>query len=126
MTKFEWTPKREKAAVALAAGYTQREAAEQAGVARATVQRWLLEMEFSAEVDRLSIMTDIAARAERLRIAKRMIRQLQERPIPTEKDLLDWLKYVQSETDGVTLGLTDLLVEFQGQDEAFIGVSPEA
>lgn len=36
MTKFEWTPKREKAAIALAAGYTQREAAEQAGVARAT------------------------------------------------------------------------------------------
>jgi hypothetical protein len=40
--------------------------------------------------------------AERLRIAQKVIRQKVEKElIETEKDLLDWLKFAQGETDGV-------------------------
>ena len=62
-------------------------------------------MEFSAEVDRLSLMVDIAGRAERLRIAMRLVRA---KGYQSDRDLLDWLKYAQSETDGVKLDLTKL------------------
>lgn len=64
-------------------------------------------MEFSAEVDRLSLMVGIASRAERLRIAKRVIRQMvrDDNYVWTEKDLLDWLKFAQGETDGVKLDM---------------------
>ena len=73
MTGFKWKDKNSKAAIALSLGYTVEEAAEQAGVKPRTIYRWKESPEFSEEVDRLSLMTDIAGRAERLRIAKRMI-----------------------------------------------------
>lgn len=112
---FTWTATREKAAIALANGYTQKEAAEIAEVTDRSIRNWLAEPEFIEEVDRLSLMTDIAARAERLRIAKRIIRQLQDSLVPTEKDLLDWLKYAQSETDGASIGLTALITTVTGE-----------
>ncbi len=115
VSTFEWTPKREKAAIALANGHTQKESADIAEVNEKTIRRWLAEPEFIEEVDRLSLMTDIAARAERLRIAKRIIRQLQDSLVPTEKDLLDWLKYAQSETDGASIGLTALITTVTGE-----------
>lgn len=105
MSGFRWSRKREKAAIALAQGYTIAEVAEQVGVAERTVYRWKERLEFSSEVDRLSLMVDIAGRAERLRIAMRMIRKKGDE---TNRDLLDWLKYAQSETDGVRLDLTSL------------------
>ncbi len=83
VSTFDWTPKREKAAIALANGHTQKEIADSAEVNEKTIRRWLAEPEFIEEVDRLSLMTDIAARAERLRIAKRIIRQLQDSLVPT-------------------------------------------
>lgn len=94
----------------LAEGYTQAEAAQAAKVAERTVQRWVADPEFSAEVDRLTHMVGIAMRAERLRIAMRAVRQKTKGGIMvTEKDLLDWLKYAQGETDGVKLDLAALL-----------------
>lgn len=110
MSVFKWTEKATRAALALAAGKTRKEAAEEADVTDRTVYRWLDEPLFSEEVDRLSVMTDIASRAERLRIAKRVVRQMvkDDETIKTERDLLDWLKFAQSETDGVKLDLTAL------------------
>lgn len=102
---FKWTPARIKAAFALADGATQAVAAEEADVTDRTIRAWLSEPEFSAEVDRLTLMTGIATRAARLRVAKRIIERLAE---STEKDLLDWLKFAQSETDGVKLDLAKL------------------
>lgn len=95
----------------LAKGYTRAEAAENAGVTDRTVYRWLDEPEFNQEVDRLTHMIGIASRAERLRIANRVIRQYVKdgTDIKTDKDLLDWLKYSQGETDGVKLDLLGLL-----------------
>lgn len=94
----------------LAEGYTQAEAAAAANVAERTVQRWVADPEFSAEVDRLTHMTGIAMRAERLRIVMRVVREKTKGGVAiTEKDLLDWLKYAQGETDGVKLDLAALL-----------------
>lgn len=107
---FRWTPKANAAAVALAEGKQRREVAAAIGVGEATIYRWLSLTEFKTEVDRLSLMIDIASRAARLRIAMRAVRQKikSDGTIETEKDILDWLKFAQSETDGVKLDLTKL------------------
>jgi transposase len=102
MSAFQWTEKATNAALALADGRTQEEVADIAGVTDRTIRRWLALPEFGEEVDRLTLITGIARKAERLKIAKRMTRRLENF---TEKDLLDWLKYAQSETEGIRLGL---------------------
>jgi hypothetical protein len=64
------------------------------------------------EVDKLTLLTGIALRAERLRIAARAIRQKAPEDadrVKTSRDLLDWIKYAQSETDGVKLDIGALL-----------------
>lgn len=95
--------------MALSQGLTIAESAEQAGVAERTIYRWLDHPEFSAEVDRLTHMVNIASRAERLRLVMRVVRQkVRGEAIQTDKDLLDWLKFAQSETDGVKLDLLSL------------------
>lgn len=111
---FKWTAAKERAAFALADGATQVEAAAEAEVTDRTIRLWLQEPDFSAEVDRLTLMTGIATRAARLRQAKRVIAKL---GLTTDKDLLDWLKFAQSETDGVKLDLAKLAAAF-GADEA--------
>jgi hypothetical protein len=108
MSPFKWTPKRSDAAVLLAEGYTVDETAKEVEVSDRTIARWKTDLDFAAEVDRLSLMVGIANRAERLRLAKKIIRRLVEKQIPTQKDLLEWLKYAQGETDGVKLDLTAL------------------
>jgi transcriptional regulator with XRE-family HTH domain len=110
MVTFRWTKQREAAAIALADGQTQRAVAEALNIHENTVSRWMQVPEFSAEVDRLSLMMGIASRAERLRIAKRVVRERikDDGEIQTDKDLLDWLKFAQSETDGIKLDLTSL------------------
>ena len=111
MSDFQWTEKATRAALALAAGKTRLAAAEEADIADRTLYRWLNDPAFSAEVDRLSLMTDIASRAERLRIAKRAVRQAMadDGKLITKADVLDWLKFAQSETDGIKLDLAAIL-----------------
>ncbi len=123
MSGFQWTPKRTQAALALADGKTQRAVAEELGINPKTLWRWLQEPEFDIEVDRLSLMTNIASRAERLRIAKRIVAQRvrDDMEIHSDKDLLDWLKFAQGETDGVKLELTAFAASYppvaaRGQD----------
>jgi hypothetical protein len=64
------------------------------------------------------LMMEAASRAHRLRIVNRVIRQMvkDDEPVPTVKDLLDWLKYAQSETDGVKLDLMALRNAYESQD----------
>jgi transposase-like protein len=57
---LRWTARTNKAAVALASGKTRAEVAQDAGVDESTVYRWLTNEEFSADVDRLTLMVDIA------------------------------------------------------------------
>jgi hypothetical protein len=57
------------------------------------------------------MMTGIAMRSERIKITKRVVRQriMDTDLILSEKDILDWLKFAQSETDGIKLDLAALL-----------------
>src|SRR6185503_19343592 len=107
-TQFHWTSTRTKAALALAEGQSQQAVAEAIGVCRKTICNWLCVPEFAEEVDRLSCMIDISSRAERLRMAMRVVRQKvrADGSVETDKDVLDWLKYVQSETTGIRLGFS--------------------
>lgn len=114
---FDWTQKREIAALTLARGESRAAAAEAAGVSERSVYSWLNAPEFAEEVDRLTLMVDIASRAHRLRIANRVIRQFvrEGEAIPTGKDLLDWLKYAQGETDGVKLDMAALIDAYRSE-----------
>ena len=107
-TQFHWSAKRQKAALALAEGQSQQSVAEAIGVCRKTICNWLCVTEFAAEVDRLSCMIDVASRAERLRMAMRVVRQKirADGTVETYRDVLDWLKYAQSETTGIRLGFS--------------------
>jgi len=116
MALFKWTRRRETAALALAEGCTEKEAAERSGAGYRTVQRWHANPEFSAEVDRLSLMVGVASRAARLRIVQKVVHQkVREERVATEKDVLDWLKFAQSETDGAKL---DLAAIFEAMEAA--------
>src|SRR4030095_11626755 len=94
---FRWSKKAEAAALALANGATREDAADMAGIGIATLYRWLQVPTFADEVDRLSFITDLARKSQRVRMAKRVVRKIGD---TSKKDLLDWLKYVQSETEG--------------------------
>jgi hypothetical protein len=105
----------------LASGGSQDDAATEAGVSDRTIRNWLAESDFAAEVDRLSLMVGISSRAERLRLAMRVVKQKTAGSgIVTEKDLLDWLKFAQSETDGIKLDLTKLAA--LGEDDPLMAV----
>jgi hypothetical protein len=93
----------------LAEGQTQKQVAEAIDRSDRTIRKWLEEPAFSEEVDRLTLMMGVASRAERLRIAKRVVAQrVRDEHVESEKDLLDWLKFAQSETDGIKLDLAQL------------------
>jgi hypothetical protein len=120
--EFLWHAQRIKAAYLLSEGYTNREVAKEVGVAEMTIQRWKSHIAFSAEVDRLTIMTGIALRAERLRIVKQVVRQKikADGKVMTRQDILQWLKFAQSETDGAKLDLTALKDIFDNANDADI------
>jgi hypothetical protein len=121
---FRWTERSAKAAILLADGSTQKATAEAVGVTDRAVRLWLAHPEFGAEVDRLTLMMGIASRAERLRIAKRLVRQrVDNEHIESDKDLLDWLKFAQSETDGIKLDLAQLAA-FLGASAPLAGGGP--
>lgn len=110
MSNYVWNAEKSHAAILLAEGYTYKQVAAEIGKTEKTIYRWTLDMEFSVEVDRLSLMVGIASRAERLRLVKRVIRQksLSDTFLISDKDILDWLKFAQSETDGVKLDIASL------------------
>lgn len=100
ITRFGWTPKRTAAALALAQGLSREQVASDVGTTRKTIYNWLRNADFAAEVDRLSLMVGIAARAERMRMTMRVVRQkVKGETVETERDLLDWLRFAQSETN---------------------------
>ena len=102
---FEWNTLRSDVAMFLAQGHTWKETAAQYEISEMTISNWKRHPDFAAEVDRLSLMVDVAGRAYRLRMAMRVIR---DKGFVSERDLLDWLKFAQSETDGVKLDLARL------------------
>jgi len=107
--QFKWNKKRSEIAILLADGFTLAEIVEQTGVAKSTICRWKKNIDFQTEVDRLSLMVGMANKGERLRLAKKIIRKFIDKEHPTQKDLLEWVKYAQSETDGIKLDLAALI-----------------
>jgi transposase len=108
MSEFRWSRNREAAALSLANGDTIKEAADKANVAERTVYRWKDSPDFEAEVDRLTLQTGISKRAERLRIAMAVVKARTQTQYPqTRADLLEWLKFAQSETDGAKHRIED-------------------
>ena len=121
MSVFEWTSKKTEAVLLLAEGHTIEETALLVGVAERTIFRWKDDTTFSEELDRLSLESGIAKKAERLRIAKRIIRTKAQKEVPSKKDLLEWLKYVQTEMEGMRLdipGLDKIIVTLKSDDES--------
>jgi transposase-like protein len=110
MSAFRWTDKAAAVALTLADGATREQAAKAHDITERTVYRWLQNEEFAEEVDRLTLMTGIASRAERLRVAKRAIKQRIDDQGTTysKADLLDWLKFAQGETQGIKLDIASL------------------
>lgn len=115
VSPFEWEEPRYSVVIDLAQGFSAEETATKFGISPRTIYRWKNHPDFIAELDRLSLMVDIASRAERLRMAMRMVRQIGYK---TNKDLLEWLKYAQGETDGVKLDLTKLSAAFGADEES--------
>lgn len=93
---WEWTAPKWAAAEALALGYSTKYAAKKAGVSDRTVFRWKNHPEFKYQLDGMSLEMGMANRANRMRLANRVIRSRQGL---SGKDLLDWLKFAQSEGD---------------------------
>ena len=127
-TQFQWTSTRTKAALALAEGQSQQVVAEAIGVCRKTICNWLSVTAFAAEIDRLSCMIDISSRAERLRIAMRAVRQKvrADGTVETDKDVLDWLKFAQSETTGIKLYSKDEVQKTNAEFESIWQESVDA
>lgn len=118
-----WSEQRSQAAILLASGYIHQFVADEVGVDKRTITNWLQNVDFGAEVDRLTLMVDISSRAERLRITMKAIRQsVRENQVKTDRDVLDWLKFAQSETDGVKLDLSKIAAAF-GTDDASVADS---
>lgn len=116
---LDWNEQRCQAAVSLASGHTHQETADEVGVTKRTITNWLQHDDFAAEVDRLSLMVGIASRAERLRIAMRVIRQKTKGSlIDTDKDVLDWIKFAQSETTGANLNFLGLAAQLADVNES--------
>lgn len=110
--KFKWTKKRRQAVEELALGKTEQATADIIDVNRRTVAMWKSKPAFREELDKLSLMVGIACKAERMRIAQRAVAQLvTDGGVKTSADLIVWLKFAQSETDGITLNLASLLDE---------------
>jgi hypothetical protein len=108
MAGFQWTEKAKIAAMSLADGKTRAEAAAIAAIGERTLYRWLLDPTFSEEVDRLTLMIGIATRAERMRLIKRLVAQrTKDDVIESKADVLDWLKFAQSETTGAVNDLAE-------------------
>lgn len=104
--RFNWTEKSTQAALALAQGKTKADIERAYNIPHMTLYRWLANDEFSEEVDRLTLRTGIALRAERMRIAKRVVAQrVDDVMVWSKADLLDWLKFAQSETDGANINI---------------------
>ena len=114
---FYWDERRTQAAIMLASGRSKTAVAEELEIDRVTLYHWLEHPDFSAEVDRLSLMVHVSSRAERLRVAMRVARSkgMDEEIPQTEKDLLDWLKFAQSETDGAKIDMSKLAELLAGE-----------
>ena len=100
---FKWTEDKAKACVALATGKSNAGAARIVGCHVSTIEAWRSIPEFSAEVDRVTLMTGLALPAHRVRLAKQFIDQqiAEDGTIRSKRDILDWLRFIDDTMEGV-------------------------
>ena len=118
LSPFEWDAKNSEVAVLLGQGYSYDEVTQEVAVSKRTIVRWMKEPDFAAEVDRLTLISDISNRAYRLRMAMRIVRQKSNK---SQRDLLEWLKFAQSETDGSKVDFAALFANLAGDASAADG-----
>lgn len=107
----------EVAAYVLGDGYTVAQAAQAADVTERTVYRWKHDVDFMQLVDTVTLTTGLANKAERIREAKRIVREVeawrkQHDKVVSGKDILDWLKYIRDEQEGLRLFSDEQLEQF--------------
>lgn len=112
ISEFQWTRNRVKAAELLAEGQTNKQVADEIKVTERTIYNWKQETVFAQEVDRLTLTRDVANRAERVRIARRMLLKKAAsgalEDLESSKDPIDILKFIQSETNGAIFSVPEL------------------
>lgn len=103
---YQLTIPQEIAASMLAIGHTRQEVATAVGVGVATIYRWQNDPEFRAEMDRLTYLTGLTVKAERLRAIKQVIRSKMndDEVLQSDKDVLDWIKLLKDEVGSIELG----------------------
>lgn len=97
---FVWDEVKLKLAEAVAKGdRSLNEVLTEFKIPERTFYRWKKHPEFQQKIDEIIADIDIAQKAERIKIAKKVIRQKleQDKDKLSSKDLLDWLKYVGEE-----------------------------
>ena len=100
MSGFNPSQNQEKAIISLGGGDKPEKAADIAGVSERTIYRWLENPEFKAMVDEITVKSELATVGGRLRVAYRVAQGRMLNSIPkSDKDLLDWLKYIQTEME---------------------------
>jgi len=123
--KWQWDEQKAIAAKVLGEGYTQKEAAEAAGVSHKTVWNWQNKSpEFAAEVDRCSMMFDVASKAHRNRLLMKAIRQFvrEDGNLRTGDDtLLDYIKEARMNTDGVKVDILTQLAAIDAEAGSVAG-----
>lgn len=136
MLEEQGIDQREMAAQILAEGYTIEKTAKAVKVHERTIYNWKKDPDFLQLVDELTLTQGIATKAERVRQAKKILRELRKYledndKAPSQKDPLDWMKFLRDEMEGFRLlddDTIDKLAEiFAGnQSESIAGGGPGA
>lgn len=110
---MRWDQKRRDIAASLASGETMNEVALKFGLSRGYLQKLKVIPEFAAYMDELTMALGLAKRAERIRIAQRVVNEkIEQGGYYSKKDLLEWLKYVGEETgDLQAAGTTNITIQ---------------
>lgn len=85
----------------LGEGIPATQTAKALGIAASTVQTWKRKPGFRMELDRRTLQLGMSRKAERIRFAQQAIEQARDKDtgmINTQKDPLEWLKYIAHET----------------------------
>jgi len=86
------------AAELLADGHSHKEVSEMLDISITTLNRWIRNPDFQSLVDELTVASGLAQKAERIRIAKQVVKQKMQSDRWSKKDLLDWLEFIRDET----------------------------
>ena len=95
---MDLTPLQIRAIELLASGLSTNEAGEELERDGSTIRRWRQDPKFANQLELAVLNQGAALRAERIRLAKKMLRKVGA--VSTKADPLEILRYLQSETDG--------------------------